>query len=240
MTPRTVARRLSVIRHSSGSARRAPARGRPGEHALFARLGRSLPKSCYARSRPADRRRAAKAADGGRMETLLEILYATGLRVSELVTLPLAAAERDPTGVRWSAAGDKERLVALPTRRGRGSSWLHVRAALLPRRALALPVSLARPHRPSDPPALRPAPERGGAGRRHRSGAGLAARVAPCLRQPSAGGRRRPAQRAIDAGPCRYRHDPDLHPRLDEKLDRWCRTSIRWRAAGAGRPAEVC
>ena len=58
--------------------------------------------------------RAGKdGADGGRMATLLEILYGTGLRVSELVTLPLAAVERDPTMLVVRGKGDKERLVPL-------------------------------------------------------------------------------------------------------------------------------
>ena len=66
------------------------------------------------------------------MATLLEILYATGLRVSELVTLPLAAVERDPTVLVVRGKGDKERLVPLsdPARRAI-AAWLHVRAASL-------------------------------------------------------------------------------------------------------------
>ena len=51
--------------------------------------------------------------DRGRMATLLEILYAAGLRVSELVTLPLAAVERDPTMLVVRGKGNKERLVPL-------------------------------------------------------------------------------------------------------------------------------
>ena len=66
------------------------------------------------------------------MATLLEILYGTGLRVSELVTLPLVAVERDPTMLIVRGKGDKERLVPLsdPARTAI-ASWLHVRAAAL-------------------------------------------------------------------------------------------------------------
>ena len=50
---------------------------------------------------------------GGRMETLLEILYGSGLRVSELVSLPLVAAERDPQMLMVRGKGDKERQIPL-------------------------------------------------------------------------------------------------------------------------------
>jgi integrase/recombinase XerD len=44
---------------------------------------------------------------------VLELLYATGLRISELVTLPLAAARRDPHFLMVSGKGGKERIVPL-------------------------------------------------------------------------------------------------------------------------------
>jgi integrase/recombinase XerD len=48
-----------------------------------------------------------------RMVCLLEVLYATGLRVSELVSLPLSAARRDARMIVVRGKGDKERLVPL-------------------------------------------------------------------------------------------------------------------------------
>lgn len=56
---------------------------------------------------PAARLRAARLA------CLLETLYATGLRVSELVALPLSAARKDARVIVVRGKGNKERLVPL-------------------------------------------------------------------------------------------------------------------------------
>jgi integrase/recombinase XerD len=48
-----------------------------------------------------------------RLTCLLEVLYATGLRVSELVALPAAAARRDLRMLIVRGKGDKERMVPL-------------------------------------------------------------------------------------------------------------------------------
>jgi integrase/recombinase XerD len=62
---------------------------------------------CDAEAPPAIRLRAA------RLGCLLEILYATGLRVSELVALPITAARRDARVIVVRGKGNKERLVPL-------------------------------------------------------------------------------------------------------------------------------
>ena len=56
---------------------------------------------------PAQRLRAA------RLLCLLEVVYATGLRVSELVALPASAARRDQRMLVVRGKGGKERLVPL-------------------------------------------------------------------------------------------------------------------------------
>jgi integrase/recombinase XerD len=48
-----------------------------------------------------------------RLYCLLEVLYATGLRVSELVTLPLSASRREARMIVVRGKGNKERLVPL-------------------------------------------------------------------------------------------------------------------------------
>jgi integrase/recombinase XerD len=48
-----------------------------------------------------------------RLNCLLEVLYATGLRVSELVALPASAARRDERMLIVRGKGNKERLVPL-------------------------------------------------------------------------------------------------------------------------------
>ncbi len=51
-----------------------------------------------------------------RQACLVEVLYATGLRVSELVSLPVAQVRRNPQMIRIKGKGGKERLAPLSDR----------------------------------------------------------------------------------------------------------------------------
>jgi len=61
-------------------------------------------------------RSPAEAARARRLYALLETIYATGLRVSELVSLPASAARGAAPFLMVRGKGDKERLVPLSTR----------------------------------------------------------------------------------------------------------------------------
>ncbi|NAZ36987.1 tyrosine recombinase [Rubellimicrobium sp. CFH 75288] len=97
--------------------------------------------------------------DAVRRTCLLELLYATGLRVSELVALPAAALRGDPRTILVRGKGGRERLVPLsgPARRA-AAAWLLQRDAEQARRPAG--------HRPS--PYL--FPSRGAAGHLTRQG----------------------------------------------------------------------
>lgn len=135
MTPRTVARRLSVMRQFFRFLLAERLReDDPASTLDSPQLGRSLPKvlSRAEVDRLIEATRARGGADGGRMATLLEILYGTGLRVSELVTLPLSSVERDPTVLVVRGKGDKERMVPLSDpARVAIASWLAARSSAL-------------------------------------------------------------------------------------------------------------
>ncbi|MDP3895953.1 MAG: site-specific tyrosine recombinase XerD [Mesorhizobium sp.] len=78
-------------------------------------------------------RAAAEAGEGDwaalRMHALIEVLYATGLRVSELVALPLGVALRDERFFIVRGKGGKERMVPLsPKARAAMRAWLAARA----------------------------------------------------------------------------------------------------------------
>lgn len=135
MTPRTVARRLSVMRQFFRFLLAERIReDDPASTLDSPRLGRPLPKvlSRDEVDRLIEAARARDETDGGRMATLLEILYAAGLRVSELVALPLVAVERDPSMLMVRGKGDKERLVPLSDpARAAIAAWLRMRGAAL-------------------------------------------------------------------------------------------------------------
>jgi integrase/recombinase XerD len=114
--PSTSARRLSTLRQfyrflAAEGVREddptivvdAPARGRPlpktlGEDEVDAMLNAA---------------RRHRGPSGARLRALLEILYATGLRVSELVGLPLSALTGDGAFLLVTGKWEKERLVPL-------------------------------------------------------------------------------------------------------------------------------
>ncbi|GHC44464.1 site-specific tyrosine recombinase XerD [Neogemmobacter tilapiae] len=73
----------------------------------------------------AARDKGRTARDQIRNRCLMEVLYASGLRVSELVSLPVAAVRGDPRAILVKGKGNKERLVPLsPPAREAIAAWL--------------------------------------------------------------------------------------------------------------------
>ena len=121
----SIARRLSAIRHlfrfllnerlrsdNPSAILSGPKRGRPLPKVLsIADVDRMLTRA----------KELAQASDASalqrlrriRLYCLLEVLYATGLRVSELVALPHSAARHDARMIVVRGKGNKERLVPL-------------------------------------------------------------------------------------------------------------------------------
>ena len=112
---RTLARNLSSIRRLyEYLCREEKVKVNPVDNVEAPRLGRNLPKSLTENEvdlllNAPD----AKQALGLRDKSMLEILYATGLRVSELVTLTLHQVNLRQGVVRVTGKGNKERLVPL-------------------------------------------------------------------------------------------------------------------------------
>ncbi len=116
MTPRTTARRLSALRQFYRFLVAEGVRSDdPCSVVDSPRQGRLLPKAlseAEVEALLAEARRR-KGAEGRRLTALLEVLYATGLRVSELVSLSFAAVARDPQLLVVRGKGGKERMVPL-------------------------------------------------------------------------------------------------------------------------------
>jgi integrase/recombinase XerD len=126
LKPSSVARRLSALRqlyrflYAEGHATADPAAVLEGP-----RRGRALPKvlSMQDVDRLLSCAQAAARADTSpmrhlralRLVCLIEVLYASGLRVSELIALPASAAHRDGRMLVIRGKGGRERLVPLNT-----------------------------------------------------------------------------------------------------------------------------
>lgn len=121
----SLARRLSAIRQlyrflyaeglrkdDPAAAIEGPKRGRPLPKVLS--IGHVDQLLATAREGIDDAARPmGERLRAARLNCLLEVLYATGLRVSELVSLPASAARRDEHMLIVRGKGNKERLVPL-------------------------------------------------------------------------------------------------------------------------------
>ena len=131
----TRARRLSAVRqlyrfaHEEGWRDDNPALRIKGPGASQ-RLPATLSLADVERLLEAARHKGRNEAERLRNCALVELLYATGMRVSELVGLPVAAVRGDPKMILVKGKGDKERMVPLsPPARAAVQLWLAHRDA---------------------------------------------------------------------------------------------------------------
>ena len=123
LAPASRARRLSAIRqlfkflHAEGALAENPASRLSGPKQAR-QLPRTLSVAEVDRLLAAARRRCGQTSGRERvmalrLHCLIEMLYATGMRVSELVALPRAALDGDPRMLTIRGKGGRERLVPL-------------------------------------------------------------------------------------------------------------------------------
>lgn len=94
------------------------------------RLPRTLDEAAVGRLLDAADAHGADASARARNGCLMHVLYAAGLRVTELVSLPVVAARGDPRLLLVRGKGGRERMVPLtPGARERLAAWLRLRGA---------------------------------------------------------------------------------------------------------------
>ena len=136
LSPATASRRRAAVRQfyrfALGEGWRTDD---PSRRVDAPRAGRPLPK-LLSREEVERLIAAAAAKDGAgglRLACMVELLYASGLRVSELLALPLAAAAQDPAYLIVRGKGGKERLAPLNmAARTALKAYLEIRASFLP------------------------------------------------------------------------------------------------------------
>lgn len=133
--PRTQARRLSALRQFFRFLASEHHRKDDPTRAIDApKLGRSLPK--YLSEEEVEKLLSAvnkmRGDEAMRLKAMLELLYAAGLRVTELVSLPLSGMQFDRAFVQVKGKGGKERVVPLGEPAIKAvKAWLPVRKDML-------------------------------------------------------------------------------------------------------------
>lgn len=140
LSAKTQGRRLSALRefyrylYSEDLIKKNPA-----DYLQSPKIGQSLPK--YLTENEVKRLIDKADENDVRMKTMLEVLYASGMRVSELVGLTVLAVTKDNKTITITGKGNKERIVPLnepaavalnewlihrelSLKRGRVSKWL--------------------------------------------------------------------------------------------------------------------
>ena len=135
LSPRTQARRLSALKQFYRFLVEDGRRSDDPTAALDApKLGRPLPKLLSEEEMISliGVCNALDGAEGARLLAMIELLYATGLRVSELVRLPVSVVMRDQPFLTVKGKGGKERLVPLNgPARGALNAYLALRGSFM-------------------------------------------------------------------------------------------------------------
>ena len=116
MATSTVARRLSAFRQFYKFLLAERVRGDdPSANVDSPRQQRSLPKVLDEKQVDGllQAARLYKGPEGARLVAMIELLYATGLRVSELLSLPAGAIREETSYIVVTGKGNKERIVPL-------------------------------------------------------------------------------------------------------------------------------
>ena len=136
LAPASVARKSSALRQFYGFAMDEGLRADDPSAALpHAQPRRPLPKilghaQVEALFTTAENEAADDRAAPLRLLTLLELLYGSGLRATELVSLPMAAVPRDAPLLTVIGKGSAQRMVPVSTRARQAlSRWLAVRSS---------------------------------------------------------------------------------------------------------------
>ncbi len=134
LAPSSLARKCSALRQfygflvDEGLREDDPSPGLPrprSRRPLPRLLGHGEVEALFAR---AEEEAAGDRAEAVRMLALLELLYGSGLRATELVSLPLAAIPRDAPFLTVTGKGGQQRMVPVSTRaRAALSRWVAVR-----------------------------------------------------------------------------------------------------------------
>ena len=211
LSPGTIRRRLSATRtFFRYLAREKHTRRNPGANVMAPKGKKRLPENL-----DADRmaRLLDIPGDGpvvARDRAILELLYSSGLRLSELTGLNLADVDLNDQTVHVTGKGNKDRILPVGRMARKAlRGWLRERGQLADADETAL---VRQQSRHAAERSLRAGP--GGtlgqtAGHRYPR---LPTPVPAFLRQPPAGIEPRPARRAGAAGPCQYQHDPGVYP----------------------------
>lgn len=141
LAPSTTARKLSALKQFCVFLQLEGLRKDNPAHSLRGpKQGRALPKVLSENNVNAlfEAAQSDTSPKGIRMLCLLEILYAGGLRVTELVTLKTRAMARRDNCLMIKGKGGRERLVPLTGAAQEAiAAWLSVRAQTLPQNAIA-------------------------------------------------------------------------------------------------------
>ncbi len=213
LAPSSLSRRCSALRQFFGFCLDEGLRADdPSEVLPKPRMRRPLPRILTTAEvellfELAEQQASGERPEAVRMLVLLELLYGSGLRASELVGLPLAAVPRDAPLLTITGKGGQQRMVPISGRaRTALSRWLALRGGggrfLFPSRGASGHLTRVR---------LVPAFARTGGRRRHFARKGVAACAAPRICNAPARRRGRSSRAADAARSCRHCHDANLH-----------------------------